>query len=47
MKKLLEILVAIAALASAVLGLVLLYQEKSKEEEYLTLYNDFPSDKEN
>lgn len=47
MKKLLEVLLAVVAAVGAVLGLLVLCEEKSRDEEYLTLYDDCPSDKGN
>ncbi len=40
MKKLLQLVLAVIALISAILGLTLLCEEKKKDDEYLTLYDD-------
>ena len=40
MKKLLHFLTAVCALAAALVGLLLIYDEKTKDDDYLTLYDD-------
>ena len=40
MKKLLQFLFAVIALAAALLGLTVLCDEKKKDDDYLTLYDD-------
>ncbi len=43
MKKLVQFLFAVTALVTALLGLLLVYQEKTKDETYVTLYDDTPA----
>ncbi len=40
MKKLLQFLLSVIALVAAILGLSVLCEEKKKDAEYLTLYDD-------